>query len=89
MKKLISIILLLVIILCACGQKEDELRSFTFTMESIEGTGAIRMINAEGQKKVLFMSSTKAVEIAKKYCTFGNAESFVSYDCEAGIYRVV
>ena len=89
MKKWIAVILLFLLLLCACSQQEAEVGTFTFDPERIEGTGSIRMIEEEGQKRTLVMNPGKAVEIAKRYCTFGNAESSVDYDSVAGIYRVV
>ena len=89
MRRLISIILLLSLLLCGCERQVYELGTFSFDQDNIENSGSVRMIDTESQKLVLFMNPAKAVEIAKKYCTFGNAESSVDYDSEAGIYRVV
>ena len=90
MKRIIGIVLVM-LFLCACSQQEYEIGTFSFAQDSIDYheymENAMRP-DPEGQKRVLFMNPAKAVEIAKKYCTFKNAEIFVDYDSEADMYSV-
>ena len=90
MKRIIGIALVMGL-LCACSQQNSDVRTFSYAQDCIDYheyiENAVRP-DPEGQKFVLLMTPAKAVEIAKKYCTFGNAEASVDYDSETDMYRV-
>ena len=90
MKRMIGIVLA-ILLLSACSQQNYEVRTFSYAQDYIDYHEYIEYAmrpDPEGQRRVLFMNAAKAVEIAKKYCAFGNAEASVGYDSEADMYRV-
>jgi len=90
MKRIVAIVLAM-FLLCACAQQNYEIGTFSYAKDCIDYHEYIENAmrpDPEGQRRVLFMNASKAIENAKKYCRLRNAEASVSYNCEADMYRV-